>query len=215
MRKVLSRSVDPKVLDHLLKRADDTVLTGERVILSVLFADIRGSTEWAERTQPDEFVSILNTFLGMMTDVIFKHGGTLDKFVGDEVIALFGSPVLMPDHALHACRTALEMQQVHEHLRKQFASQGKELPPIGIGVSSGEVIAGEFGPPIRTDFTAMGRVMNLGARLCSAAGAQQIVISENTYVDLQDKADVDKMTPVPLKGISRQVDTYLLKNLSE
>jgi adenylate cyclase len=215
MRKVLSRSVDPKVLDHLLKRADDTVLTGERVILSVLFADIRGSTEWAERTPPDEFVSILNTFLGMMTDVIFKHGGTLDKFVGDEVIALFGSPVLMPNHALHACRTALEMQQVHERLRKQFSSQGKELPPIGIGISSGEVIAGEFGPPIRTDFTAMGRVMNLGARLCSAASAQQIVISENTYMDLQGKADVEKMTPVPLKGISRQVDTYLLKNLSE
>jgi adenylate cyclase len=86
---------------------------------------------------------------------------------------------------------------------------------MGIGISSGEAIAGEFGPPIRTDFTAMGRVMNLGARLCSAAGAKQIVISENTYEDLKTIADVDKMNPVPLKGISRQVDTYLLKKLTE
>lgn len=215
MRKVLSRSVDPKVLDHLLKRADDSVLTGERVILSVLFADLRGSTEWAERTDPEEFVLVLNTFLGMMTDVIFKHGGTLDKFVGDEVIALFGSPMPMPDHALKASRAALEMQAVHERLRKQFSEQGKELPAMGVGISSGEVIAGEFGPPIRTDFTAMGRVMNLGSRLCSAAAAKQIVISENTYTALQTIADVDKMDPVPLKGISRHVDTYLLKNLKE
>ena len=214
MRKVLSRSVDPKVLDHLLKRADDSVLTGERVILSVLFADLRGSTEWAERTEPEVFVTILNTFLGIMTDVIFKHGGTLDKFVGDEVIALFGSPMPMPDHALNACRAALEMQEVHERLRKQFEEQGRELPAMGVGISSGEVIAGEFGPPIRTDFTAMGRVMNLGARLCSAAGAKQIVISANTYADLQSSADVEKMNPVPLKGISRQVDTYLLKKLN-
>jgi adenylate cyclase len=215
MRKVLSRSVDPKVLDHMLKRADDSVLTGERVILTVLFADLRGSTEWAERTDPEVFVSILNTFLGVMTDVIFKYGGTLDKFVGDEVIALFGTPMHMADHALQAARAALEMQRVHERLRRQFQEQSKELPAMGIGISSGEVIAGEFGPPIRTDFTAMGRVMNLGARLCSAAAPQQIVISENTYTALQNVADVDKMTPVPLKGISRQVDTYLLKNLIE
>ncbi|MEO1165740.1 MAG: GAF domain-containing protein [Chloroflexota bacterium] len=91
MRQVLSRSVDPKVLDALLKRADDSLLAGERVILSVLFADLRGSTEWAERTAPEELVMLLNSFLGMMTDVIFKYGGTLDKFVGDEVIALFGT----------------------------------------------------------------------------------------------------------------------------
>jgi adenylate cyclase len=150
-----------------------------------------------------------------MTDVIFKHGGTLDKFVGDEVIALYGSPVVMPDHALNAARTALEMQIVHEKLRKQFALQNKELPAMGIGISSGEVIAGEFGPPIRTDFTAMGRVMNLGARLCSAAAGNQIVISENTYEFIKDKANVEEMAPVTLKGISRHVNTYLLKNLNE
>src|SRR5690606_36925742 len=125
MRKVLSRSVDPKVLEHLLQRADDTVLAGERVVLSVLFADLRGSTEWAERTDPEELVNILNEFLSKMTDVIFKHGGTLDKFVGDEVIALFGCPVAMENHYQHAVRAALEMQAVHKKLQQQFADRGR------------------------------------------------------------------------------------------
>jgi class 3 adenylate cyclase len=213
LRQVLGRSVDPKVLEALLKRADDSLLTGERVILSVLFADLRGSTEWAERTDPEELVSLLNIFLGKMTEIIFKYGGTLDKFVGDEVIALFGSPVSMEDHALKASLAALEMQEVHQRIRAELAEEGRELPLMGIGVSSGEVITGEFGPPIRTDFTAMGRVMNLGARLCSAATGNQIVISENTFIDLGAQADVRELEQVPLKGIQRSVRTFELLSL--
>jgi len=215
MRGVLSRSVDPKVLEALLKRADDSLLAGERVILSVLFADLRGSTEWAERTNPEELVTILNKFLGMMTDVIFKHNGTLDKFVGDEVIALFGSPVEMPDHALNAARAALEMQQVHRVMQKELAHQGRELPPMGIGISSGEVIAGEFGPPIRTDFTAMGRVMNLGSRLCSNAKANEIIISQNTYNDIKTIAMVNALEPITPKGIATPVQIYELLKINE
>jgi adenylate cyclase len=215
MRQVMSRSVDPKVLEALLKRADDSLLAGERVVISCLFADLRGSTEWAERTEPEEFVMILNTFLGMMTDVIFKYGGTLDKFVGDEVIALFGTPALMGDHAKLASQAAIEMQMVHQRIRADFEKQGKVLPAMGIGISTGEVIAGEFGPPIRTDFTAMGRVMNLGARLCTAAEGNQIVISENTYLDIQNLARVRELEPQVLKGIQRQVKTYELLSVSE
>lgn len=180
MRRVLSRSVDPQVLEAILKRADDSVLAGERVILTVIFADLRGSTEWTERTEPEVLVSSLNVFLGMMTDVIFKFSGTLDKFVGDEVIALFGSPAPMENHALVASQAAIRMQMVHQEIRAEFELKGKELPEMGIGISTGEVIAGEFGPAIRTDYTAMGRVMNLGSRLCSTAIGGQIVISENT-----------------------------------
>lgn len=215
MRQVLSRSVDPKVLDALLQRADDSLLAGERVILSVLFADLRGSTEWAERTDPEELVGTLNTFLGMMTDIIFKHGGTLDKFVGDEVIALFGSPVQMDDHAFHAAQAALEMQEIHQSLRSTFDAQGKELPPMGVGVSSGEVIAGEFGPPIRTDFTAMGRVMNLGARLCGAAAADQIIISQTTHKMLGTRIQSTELPPVTLKGISNPVPVFELVKLNQ
>ncbi len=210
MRALLSRSVDPKVLEKLLQKAHDSLLTGERVILSVLFADLRGSTEWAERTHPEELVSLLNTFLGLMTDVIFKHGGTLDKFVGDEVIALYGTPLPMERHAYFAAKTALEMQVVHEKIRTELARQGREIPPMGIGIASGEVIAGEFGPPIRTDFTAMGRVMNLGSRLCGAAPGGKIVISEVTRNFLGDDATVLRLDPITPKGIAQPVNVFEL-----
>lgn len=215
MRQVLGRSVDPKVLEALLTRADNSLFAGERVVLTVLYADLRGSTEWAERTEPEELVAMLNVFLGMMTDVIFKYGGTLDKFVGDEVIALFGTPLPMPDHASNATHAALEMQVVHEKMRAEFIAQGREMPQMGIGINSGEVIAGEFGPPMRTDFTAMGRVMNLGARLCSAAKGNQIVISESTFSYIDKIARVNELEPQPLKGIQRTVQTYELLGLSK
>jgi len=210
MRKVLSRSVDPKVLEALLQRADDSVLAGERVVLSVLFADLRGSTEWAERTEADELVETLNRFLEEMTNVIFEFGGTLDKFVGDEVIALFGSPVPMEHHAYYAASAALEMQRVHERLVNEMAELGRELPLMGVGISSGEVIAGEFGPPIRTDFTAMGRVMNLGSRLCSVAEGDQIIISGATREHLDDQFEFRELAPVQPKGISQPVQIFEL-----
>lgn len=210
MRKVLSRSVDPRVLEMLLQRADASLLTGERVVITVIFADLRGSTEWSERIAPEELVSTLNTFLGRMTEIVFAHGGVLDKFVGDEVIALFGTPVAMPDHAYHAARAALAMQRAHTQLQSELAREGHELPFMGIGVSSGEVIAGEMGPPVRTDFTAMGRVMNLGSRLCSAALGGQIVISQSTHDLLGERARVNALEPIQPKGINHPVSVYEL-----
>lgn len=215
MRRVLSRSVDPKVLEHLLQSAHDTVLAGERVVLSVLFGDLRGSTKWAETIDPEELVNTLNIFLGSMVNVIFKHGGTLDKFVGDEVIALFGCPVYMEDHAYRAATAALEMQAVQRQIQAELRAQGRSLPPMGIGISSGEVIAGEFGPPIRTDFTAMGRVMNLGARLCSAAGPEEIYISEATFSMLEYEITAQPLDAVSLKGIGESVPVYKLLGLKK
>jgi adenylate cyclase len=210
MRKVMSRSVDPKVLDHLLQNADDHLLAGERVALTTIFADVRGSTEWAERTTPEDLVATINAFLGRMTDVIFHYGGTLDKFVGDEVIGMFGTPLPMSDHAYFACKTALEMQRVHRDLQAEVTGMGRELPAIGVGVSSGEAIAGEFGAPARTDFTAMGRIVNLGARLCGAAGPGQVLISEITYELLAGRARVKPLEPIIAKGIAQPVQVYEL-----
>jgi adenylate cyclase len=214
MRALLSRSVDPKVLEMMLQRASSSVLTGERVVISVLFADLRGSTEWAERTQPEELVYTLNSFLTRMTDVIFKYGGTLDKFVGDEVIGLFGTPLPMTDHAERAASAALEMQAIHIELQAEMARQGRELPYMGIGVSSGEAIAGEFGHPVRSEFTAQGRVMNLGSRLCSAAKGGQVIISHITREMAGDHVQVNPLEPLPLKGITNPAPIYELISVS-
>lgn len=215
MRNILRRSVDPKVVDHLLLHADSHILEGERVILSVIYADLRGSSEWAERTPPEELVDTLNQFLGAMTEIIFKYGGTLDKFVGDMVIGLFGTPLPMQDHALQAARAALDMQEAHTALQRHLKATGHSLPGMGIGISSGEAIAGEFGHPIRTEFTALGRVMNLGSRLCGVAEAGQIVISESTYQLLAERVNCTPLPPIQLKGISDYGTLYALKAVQE
>lgn len=216
MRSLLSRSVDPNVLQYLLQHADAAhILAGKRVTLTALFADLRGSTQWAERTEPEDLVSVLNQFLSRMTLTIFKHGGTLDKFVGDEVIGLFGSPLYMVDHAQRAAAAALEMQAAHHTLAAELAQKGYELPPMGIGVSSGEAIIGEIGSPNRTEFTAIGRVMNLSSRLCAAAGPGEIYISQETYNLIQSCSQTHPIAPLQLKGISHLVPVYQLLALKD
>jgi adenylate cyclase len=210
MRAILTRSVDPKVVELLLQKANLNVLHGERVNMSVLFADLRGSTEWAERVPAEEFVSTLNTFLGQMTDVILEQGGTLDKFVGDQVIGLFGTPVQQDDHAYRAAAAALKMQAVHTELQARLQEQGHELPDMGIGVSSGEAIAGEIGHRIRSEFTALGRSVNLGSRLCSAAEARQVLISDNTYQMVENLASVNDLGEQTFKGITTPGRVYEL-----
>jgi len=114
----------------------------------------------------------------------------------------------------YASRAALEMQAEHLKLQTEMQAQGLELPPIGIGISSGEAIAGEFGPPTRAEFTAMGRIVNLGARLCSAAKAGQVIISQASYELIQDKAKVDALEPISPKGISQPVQIYHLLDVA-
>ncbi|MBL8116118.1 MAG: GAF domain-containing protein [Anaerolineae bacterium] len=210
MRAILTRSVDPKVVEMLLQKANANILSGERVNLTVLFADLRDSTEWAENISAEEFVSSLNLFLGKMTDVILDHGGTLDKFVGDMVVGLFGTPVQMHDHAHRAAAAALEMQAVHRELQAKLAATGHELPSMGIGISSGDAIAGEIGHRIRSEFTALGRMVNLGARLCGVAEPGQIVISETTSDMLQNVAQVNDIGDVSFKGIAHPTRVYEL-----
>ncbi len=210
MRAILSRSVDPKVVEHLLSRANLNILSGERVNLSVLFADLRGSTEWAERTTPEEFVSTLNIFLGRMTDIIFEHGGTLDKFVGDQVIGLFGTPVHQEDHAYRATAAAAQMRAAHLELQAKLSDQGRELPPLSIGVSSGEAIAGEIGHRIRSEFTALGRIVNLGSRLCSAAEPDQILLSETTFTMTERLIQANSLGLHTFKGINTPCAVYEL-----
>ncbi len=213
MRTILSRSVDPKVVEYLLQKANLSVLDGERVHLSVLFADLRGSTRWAEQVPAEEFVATLNLFLGQMTDIILEFGGTLDKFVGDEVIGLFGTPVHMEDHAYRAAGAAIKMQIVHKELQASLAAQGRYLPDMGIGISSGEAIAGEIGHRIRSEFTALGNVVNFGSRLCGAASPKQILISYTTYQLIAPFARVNNLGEQVYKGIQRPGTTFELVSI--
>ena len=145
LRMVLGRSVDPRVMERLLTASDVGFLKGERQVLTVLYADLRGSTSMAEVVAPEVLVDYMNAFLGTMSDVILKHEGTLDKFIGDEVMALFGAPAPQEDHALRSVRVALAMQNAHAALLARRERQGLPGCPMGVGIATGELIVGEMG----------------------------------------------------------------------
>jgi adenylate cyclase len=208
LRQVLGRSVDPRVMQRLLANPDVDFLKGERTVLSVLYADLRGSTALAERTDPEVLVGFINDYLGQMVEVILSHEGTLDKFVGDEVMALFGAPFPLPDHALRAVRVGLAMQEAHVGVMEAWRARGLEPAPIGVGIASGELIAGEMGSAQRTDYTVIGRAANLGARICTAAEGGQVLISQETYDLVKGRVEATPVSGLHLKGISGDVTVH-------
>ncbi len=214
LRQVLGRSVDPNVLEQLLAQPDVDLLKGERTLLTVLYADLRGSTSLAERLEPEALVEYLNHYLGQMTEIVLAHKGTLDKFVGDEVMALFGAPLPQPDHALRAVRTGLKMQARHEENRARWReAHGADAPAIGVGIATGDLIVGEIGCAQRTDYTVIGRAANLGARICSIAKPGQVLISQATYNLIRDAVIAEAIPGQRFKGIDEPVTVYDVKGI--
>jgi adenylate cyclase len=208
LRQVLGRSVDPRVMERLLANPDVDFLEGERSVLSVLYADIRGSTTLAEHTDPELLVEFVNDYLGRMTEVILSHEGTLDKFVGDEVMALFSAPFPQPDHALRAVRVGLEMQATHQIVLQDWQARGFQAAPIGVGIATGELTVGEMGCPRRTDYTVIGRAANLGSRICGVAKAGQVLISQATYDLIEGEVEATPITGLRMKGVDHDVTVY-------
>ncbi len=208
LRQVLGRSVDPRVMERLLASPDVDFLKGERMVLSVLYSDLRGSTELAERTDPELLVGFINHYLGQMTEVILEHHGTLDKFVGDEVMALFGAPFSLEDHALRAVQVGLAMQEAHQTVMDMWHMRGINPAPIGIGIASGELIVGEMGCTQRADYTVIGRAANLGARICSAAKAGEVLISQTTYDLVKDSVEATPISGLQFKGVQGDTMVY-------
>jgi len=215
LRQVLGRSVDPQVMQRLLAHPDVGFLKGERAELSVLYADIRGSTRLAERTDPELLVGFINHYLGRMTEVILSHQGTLDKFVGDGVMALFSAPFPQPDHALRAVRVGLEMQAAHQMVMETWRARGIEPAAIGVGIATGEMIVGEMGCPQRTDYTVIGRAANLGSRICEVAKGGQVLISQATYDLIREQIEATPITGLQLKGVDHDVTVYHVTRISD
>lgn len=207
LRSAFERSVGPKVMEAILASGKD-FLKGKRSQVTVLFSDMRGFTSVAERMEAESLVALLNEHLETMTAIIVDHEGTLDKFVGDEVMALFGAPLPLEDHALRAVRTALEMQRAHQELMARWKAAGQEAVPIGIGINSGEMIVGQVGSSKFTDYTVIGDNVNLASRLCGVAKGHQILISEATYQLVRDAVKANKLAPIRVKGKVQPVQTY-------
>jgi len=201
--------VSKEVVDEILK-AGKIDLKGQEREISVLFADIRGFTALSEKLSPHEVVAMLNAYLGEMTESVLKQKGTLDKYIGDCIMAVFNSPLKQPDHIIRAIKTALDMQKAVEKISKT-----KKVPTVqcGIGINTGRAVVGNIGSEKRVDYTAIGDAVNLASRLCSVAKGGQVIISESTYHKVKDKIVAKKIGEVKLKGKEKPVIIYEVKGI--
>ena len=209
-RERLGRFLSPQVASRILAASDTTgaeLGAPEVREVSVLFADISGFTSMSEKMSPSAVALLLNDYLSRMTDVIFKYEGTLDKYIGDAIMAVFGAPLDMPDHAERAIRTALEMQ---ERLA-EWNAERKEGPAfrIRIGINSGKAVAGEIGSVNKKEYTVLGDTVNTASRLESAvAKPGSVVVGENTYRLAEGRFEFQPLGSFSLKGKAREVLAY-------
>jgi adenylate cyclase len=162
----------------------------------------------SESRNAQEIVDMLNEYFEQMVEIIFRYEGTLDKFVGDEIMALYGSPVQHADDPVRAVRTALDMLEVLGRWNDERTARGQVAVQIGIGINSGDVVAGYLGSSKALEYTVIGDSVNTGSRLCSAAKAGQILVSEDTEKRLGGRFDLQEQPPMSLKGKSKPLRIY-------
>jgi adenylate cyclase len=212
IRERLQRFFSPNVVGKIMSDEETVSLGGENRTATILFSDVRGFTSLTERIHVLTSMEILNDFLSSMSEEVFLHEGTLDKYIGDCVMAIFGAPVSHPDDALRAIKAALGMKkrvsQLKELWHDKLDVSMRELFEIGIGIHTGGVIAGNVGSIKRMEYTVVGTAVNLASRLENAAKPGQILISRSTYACTKEFIEAKKLPPIELKNISRPVEVY-------
>jgi adenylate cyclase len=203
-----SRFMPEYVVKQLLENPDSFRLGGANQTITVLFADIRGFTSFSENKNPEKVVGLLNHYFSAMTEIIFAHGGTLDKYVGDELMALFGAPTATPEDAKNAVSAAVEMQKRLETLNPELISLGYSAIEIGIGLHTGEATVGYIGTERRSEYTAIGDTVNLASRLQSNASGRQILVSEATANAAGNIFPMTKREPLSVKNRLQPVELY-------
>ncbi len=201
----LERFLSPAISRKITEEAADIRLGGESQRITLLFADVRGFTTMAEKMKPREAVEVLNEFFARMTNVIFEHDGTLDKYLGDGLMALFGAPFALQNDAEAAVRAAVNMQKGLVELNK---ISGRPPLHIGIGIHTGEAVVGFLGTERRMDYTAIGDTVNVASRLTSQAGPGQIVISDATRILLCREIACSQLAAMKLKGRDEPIEVH-------
>ena len=215
-RAAYSRFLPAHVVEDLLNHPETLRLGGVNQTATVLFADIRGFTRISARFDPEHVVIMLNEYFGEMTDIIFKHGGTLDKYIGDGLMALFGAPYAGPDDPSNAVAAAIEMQQRMTILKERFLANGEKWQElhIGIGINTGVVTVGYVGSARRLDYTAIGDTVNMASRLESNAPPGAIYISRSTYEGLRGQFECRPLQ-IKVKGRDEPLDCYQVLHAAE
>lgn len=220
LENTLQRYMSPTVIEAVLNAGVDP-FKAQKYDLTVLFVDLRGFTAVSSQLPAEEVKKLIDEYLTVQIDVVLDSGATLDKIVGDEVMALFGAPLPVEDHALWAINTALKMREGHRRLAEHWQRRGFVGCPIGIGINTGEMVVGNIGSHRRMQYTVLGHNVNLGARLCSAALPGDILISPKTYEQARKSLTEDPSRAwrafkfvrgpvVQAKGITEPVETVLV-----
>jgi adenylate cyclase len=207
-RASLGRFLSPAIVDEVMKEDTSLELGGTKRLVTTMFCDIRGSTALGEKLEPGDLVDVLNEHFTAMTEIIFQFKGTLDKYIGDEVMVVFGSPITEPDDASRAVSAALAMQKRNDALNEIRAAENRPELDIGIGMNTGDAIAGLIGSPDRLEFTVIGDSVNTAKRFCDLAGPGQVVIGAPTFAFVEQQVDARQMGSIMLKGKGSAVNAY-------
>ena len=211
VRSNFERYFAPNVAADIVQQDGAVRLGGQRLPITVLFSDIRGFTAMAEAMGPDAVAQLLSEYFTEMVEVIFEHGGTLDKFIGDAVMALWGAPISHSDDPDRAVEAAIAMQRAIEELNRSWAAAGRPEIGVGMGISHGEVFAGNIGSHRRLEYTVLGDAVNIAARLCAEAGPGEILVSESVLRVMRKQVDYEYLPELGLKGKTQTVQVYRVK----
>jgi class 3 adenylate cyclase len=211
-RAELSRFVSPQVAELLSSPDGEKLLAGHRAYVTVLFCDLRGFTAFVETAAPEELFEVLREYHALVGELIATHGGTLEHFAGDGVMAFFNDPVPVAEHELQAIRMALDLQDRFAGLGSVWRKRGTELG-LGIGIAAGYATLGRIGYEGRYDYGALGPVTNLASRFSDQAQPGQILISQRVFAAVDEDVDAETVGDVELKGFARPVATYEVRAL--
>lgn len=212
LKKTFSKYVSPAVVDEILKDPSNLKLGGRKQIMTVFFSDVRGFTTISEKLSPTDLSKLLNRYLTPMTEIVFANKGTLDKYMGDAVMAFFGAPIQDSDHAKQACRCALESLVKLKEIQDELKAENLPVIDIGIGINTGEMSVGNMGSNIVQNYTVMGDSVNLGSRLegINKEYGTRIIISEFTYAEVKDDFITREIDRVKVKGKNEPVRIFEL-----
>ncbi len=208
IRETFGRYLSSEIVESLLETPAGLKLGGEKRILTILMADLRGYTSLSEKLPPENLVCVINFFLETMTEIIFQYKGTLDEFIGDAILAIFGAPVQREDDARRAVACAIEMQRAMAGVNRHCRRAGLPETAMGIGINTGEVVVGNIGGRQRTKYGVVGLNVNLTSRIESCTVGGQILISETTLEACGPILRIDSRAEVMPKGVSRPILTY-------
>lgn len=207
-RERFQRLLSPDLAEMVVSGQLKVEKGGVSLVATVMFIDIRGFTAMSENTSSDAVLQMLNEYFEVIVEVVFRHEGTVDKFIGDEMMVIWGAPVSHDDDPVRAVRSALEIHSELAEFNKQRLAAGKQEINIGIGINTGSLVAGYIGSTRTMSYSVIGDTVNTASRLCSAAKAGQIVISENTFEKINNSFAVDEIEAIQAKGKNKPIRVY-------